>query len=253
MPFHFQRFSIEDDQCAMKVGTDGVLLGAWADVNAVDSILDIGTGSGLIALMLAQRTESNNAQIAAVEICPRAASQARVNISRSPWNDRISVDACSLQWFCEKHQGHRNWEAIVCNPPFFSSDQPSTAPRAIARHQGQLDFATLINSVSRLVAANGSFSIIVPKTSLSPFCELAQASGLVPTRKTTVYPMPGRTAKRILLEFRPVAIANEKAMVTNKIVPAENTLTLESSRHQYSDEFRRIANDFYVRWAEDEE
>ena len=155
--FRFKKFTIEQDRCAMKVGTDGVLLGAWAEIASAERILDIGTGTGLIALMCAQRNEL--AQIHAIEIDSAAAEQAGENILNSQFSERIELQQVALQEF----NPSKEYDAIICNPPFFNSGTNSpVAERNQARHTISLSISDLLLHASRLISESGRLHLILP-------------------------------------------------------------------------------------------
>ena len=194
--FHFQQFSVHQDKCAMKVGSDSVILGAWADITTGKDILDIGTGTGLLALMAAQRNPS--ASITAVEIDPDAACQAKQNVSASPWSGRIEVVQADIRYY---HCGHK-FDAILCNPPYFSKSLRSPkGQRNIARHDETLDFADLSDAAARLLSESGKFFLIVPYDSLSEITGAAAISGLQLQECILVHTRPCKNPKRVLLSF----------------------------------------------------
>lgn len=194
--FKFRQFSIWQDRCPMKVGTDGVLLGAWADVNSRRRILDIGTGTGLIALMAAQRNSS--AVITAVEIDRSSAEQASENVAMSPWHDRISVIHSDILDF----QSDEKFDAILCNPPYFrNSLRCPESGRNNARHCDTLSFDSLLQKASSLLSENGEFSVIIPTDSVSAFTGMAASAGLQIHRTTDVFTRPEAQPKRTLLSF----------------------------------------------------
>ena len=161
--FQFKQFTIRHDRCAMKVGTDGVLLGAWANAKGKQRILDIGTGSGLIALMLAQRTD---AMITGIEIDPASATQAQENAAASPWADRLQIVATDIAGYTS----YQAFDLIVSNPPFFNEMLlPPGAARSQARHTQALTFEALLFHVQRLLSPEGSFCAILPATALTHF------------------------------------------------------------------------------------
>lgn len=191
--FSFKRFTVSHGKCAMKVGTDGVLLGAWA--RGGRRILDVGTGSGLVALMMAQRFE--DAEITAIDIEPGACLQARENMEASPFAGRISVVEASLQSF----QGG-GYDAIVCNPPFYAGTLASkTAARTMARSAETLPFADLFRHAVRLLADGGVLSVVVPAALRSDFDTEAALSGLFPRRVCMVKTVLRKAASRCLLEY----------------------------------------------------
>ena len=231
--FSFKQFTVYHDQCAMKVGIDGVLLGAWATVTQTESILDIGTGTGLIALMLAQRS---SAQIDAIDIDRNAIQQAKENISNSPWSNCINTDKISLQLFAEKTI--KRYDLIVSNPPYFiNSTKTPSKVRTIARHTDTLTHEELIKNASVLLKPTGRICIILPINEGIQCIAFALEIGLYCTKKCTVFPKPNSAAKRLLLEFSIQSSAE-----------IESELTIESNvRHQYSPEFTLLARDFYLK------
>lgn len=228
--FRFKQFTIHQDRCAMKVGTDGVLLGAWAMLEQAERILDIGTGLGLIALMAAQRNPS--AQIDAIEIEPQAYMQAQENVSASPWPGRIRLHRVALQEF----EAPYPFDCIVCNPPFFvNSTKTPDENRTLARHSDTLPHTELAGHAARLLAPGGNFCVILPVNEANEFIRYAQGSQLYPTRVTRILPTPEKTPKRKLIQF------------TKWQKPCnENDLIIELSRHQYSEEYIRLTRSFYL-------
>ncbi len=231
--FNFKQFSVYHDKCAMKVGIDGVLLGVWVEIGAATRILDIGTGTGLIALMLAQRS---NSAIVGIDIDAGAALQARENIEKSPWPDRIEVLQCSLQEFSNSLPG--GFDLIVSNPPYFidSLKAPSES-RTTARHAETLTHSELIDHTSQLLNPDGRISLILPIKEGMQCVEYAEKAGLYCSRLVRVFPKPGKDVKRVLLEFRKIQTELKEA-----------ELTVESDvRHHYSPEFTSLAKDFYLK------
>lgn len=191
--FTFKRFTVNHGKCAMKVGTDGVLLGAWA--RGGRRILDVGTGSGLIALMMAQRF--SEAEVTAIDIEPGACVQARENVEASPFSGRIRVVEMALQSF----QGGV-YDAIVCNPPFYAGTLKSkTAARTMARSAETLPFTDLFRHAARLLADGGVLSVVVPAALRSEFDAEAALAGLFPRRVCMVKTVPRKAVSRCLLEY----------------------------------------------------
>lgn len=216
----------------MKVGTDGVLLGAWANTDNVQRVLDIGTGTGLIAIMLAQRS---TAGIDAIEIEKIAAKQAIENSSNSPWKDRIRVHPISLQEFLIVHKV--KYDLIVSNPPYYTNSYTNPDPeRKIARHNEMLSPDELFSGVSEILSAKGRFAIVYPSDLLSTLNEKALKYNLYMNRITEVFPTPQKPSKRILAEFS----------FQNGIIE-RNKITIEDNgRHKYSKEYIAITKDFYL-------
>lgn len=228
--FRFKQFTICQDRTAMKVGTDGVLLGAWAELRDAQNILDIGTGTGLIALMTAQRCPL--AHIEGVEIDLDAAQQARENVLASPWAGRIEIHHTSITNFTPGHL----FDRIVCNPPFFTnSTKTPDQQRTIARHSDTLPQQLLLESVHRLLQKDGSFSVILPPDESNSFIKLALQFDLHPSHITYVHPTPAKDPKRYLIRF--------------KHAPQFFTcdhLIIEYFRHQYSEEYVCLTKSFYL-------
>ncbi len=200
MSFTFKKFHITDDHTAMKVGTDGVLLGAWAKGGL--KILDIGTGTGLIALMMAQRFPT--AQIDAIEIDKGALEDARFNVSQSPFNNRINIINSPLQDYkpCNETQEEGIYDAIVCNPPYFiNSLKNPLQQRTTARHTDSLSHQELIYHSKRLLKPNGSLSIIIPSNNKDILEAEAIFNGLPILKITNIKTKSSKPAKRCLIEF----------------------------------------------------
>lgn len=222
----------------MKVGTDGVLLGAWADVTGCDRVLDVGTGSGLIALMLAQRTESKSTMIEGVEIDRPASQQAAVNAINSPWADRVGIVNQSFEQFLNSAGGTR-YDLIVCNPPFFDGGtEPTDSRRSTARNSMQLNREVLFDGCRQLLADTGRFAVVLPFEQYEETIELAGQFELHERRVMFVRPMPEQDFKRVLLEF-----SFEKCEVT------VGDFAIETSRHEYTEAFAKLLGDFYLRYA----
>lgn len=231
--FRFKQFTVHHDRCAMKVGTDGVLLGAWADVEGASRILDVGAGSGLIALMLAQRNSA--ARIVGIDVDGAAVEQARENAAASPFARRIDVRCVSLQDFAPTHRGF--FDAVVSNPPFFVRSLPSPEKnRTLARHAQSLAPELLISCAAAVLAPDGVFSFVYPYANLSEIMDLAALYNLFLKRQTTVFPLPEAQPKRVLLEF------------SKKIAPSPvfNELVVEEARHHYSEKFAALVRGFYL-------
>lgn len=216
----------------MKVGTDGVLLGAWTSCDGRSNILDIGTGTGLVALMLAQRSLAN---ITAIEIDEQASLQAAENIAESPWNKRIKVVHESLQEYC--YNSIEKFDLIVCNPPFFKNSLKSASQdRNLARHADQLDFSDLLKYSCSVLQPDGLLCVIVPFERFEELREIAAVAGLYCTKKTIISPCPWKKPHRILAEF------------CMSILDCEtNAFSIElDERHTYSDEYKELTKDFYL-------
>lgn len=233
--FRFKQFEVGDDRCSMKVGTDAVLLGAWAKPGNRTCMLDIGTGSGVIALMLAQHS-SPEAKIDALEILESDVEQAKENVSRSPWPRKISVISGAVQEFDPGKQ----YDLIISNPPYFvNSLRPPAVKRAVARHTGSLSFEDLLSAVARLMLPNGVFLTILPTEEGNRFESLAGTFGLHVSRKLAFYSKAHRPQERWLLEFR-----------TGPVKEVEvSQLILYGQGNEWSAAYRSLTADFYSRPA----
>lgn len=235
MSFQFKQFTVNQDQCAMKIGTDGVLLGAWTPIdNHPQNILDIGTGTGIIALMLAQRSDAQ--QIDAIEIDEDAYEQATENFENAPWNNRLFCFHAGLDELMDEPE--ELYDLIVSNPPFFSETVYSDNPqRDMARFQDALPFEHLLEGVALLLADNGIFAVIVPYKEAPNFIAMASTFDLYPQKITHVKGHANAAFKRSLIAF-----STQKA--ENLI---ENDLIIEISRHQYTPEYIALTRDFYLK------
>ena len=234
-PFQFKEFSVQQDQCAMKIGTDGVLLGAWAPLDHFpNSILDIGTGTGVIALQLAQR--SNSELIDALEIDDKAYEQAMSNFEMSPWGDRLFCYHASFLEFASEIDDE--YDLIVSNPPFYSEDyKTNNTQRDIARFTDALPFDHLLAGTAKLLSKNGKACFIIPHSEEEKFISIASHFELFTNKITRVKGNPTVEIKRSLLEF---------SFKTNPIL-IENELIIETSRHRYTQEYTNLVKDFYLK------
>jgi tRNA1Val (adenine37-N6)-methyltransferase len=240
-PFEFKEFTIHQDRTAMKIGTDGVLLGAWASLaHQPFSILDIGTGTGVIALMLAQR--SNAELIDALEIDEDAYEQAVDNFENSHWGDRLFCYHAAFDEFVEEMQEEgmeeeEKYDLLISNPPFYSADYSSgDAKRDQARFAEALPFEELLEGVSLLLSKRGVFSVIIPYAEEDKFRYLAADYGLFPQRITRVKGTPESELKRSLLEL---------SFLEGK--PEVDELVIETARHQYTPEYIELVKEFYLK------
>ncbi len=232
-PFQFKKFAVAQDKTAMKIGTDGVLLGAWVTIPTTPSqlhCLDIGTGTGLLALMLAQRSE--NTIIDALDIDTAAFCQAKANFKVSDWSNRLNAFNTDLNTFKTK----KKYNLIVCNPPFFQSIKHISTAREQARQAASLPFDVLIMHSKRLLAPLGELAVIIPLESQELFCEIAAKQGLFPYKITRVYGTSTSKAKRVLIQLA----QSNQALITAKLV-------LEIARHQYTAAYKKLVKDFYLK------
>ena len=232
-PFYFKQFTIHQDKCPMKIGTDGVLLGAWADVTEAKLALDIGTGSGVIAIMLAQRAP--HVRVHAVEIDAASFEQAQENMGRSPWSDRLDAHHAAIQDFAR--QAPLQYEHIVSNPPFFSGGTFSqNNSRTNVRHTIKLPHGDLLNAVRTLLSPDGKFSVVLPYIEGLRFQELAQSYHLHCTRMTEVFPRPGKQVERLLMQFE----LEKKPLLQDSLV------IQQEKGSEWTEEYVRLTGGFYL-------
>lgn len=230
-PFRFKQFEISQDKTAMKVGTDGVLLGAWANLYNGNTILDVGTGTGLISLMLAQRFP--NSKIDAIEIDHEAYLQAKSNFENSSFNTQLSIHESSFQ----DYLSNEKYDLIVSNPPFFTvNNLVDFDQRKQARQQETLNFDELINKTSLLLNDNGSACFIIPYDQSDFFIEIAAKNKLKLAKILYVKGNNLSPIKRVLLEFS----FQEKKLL-------EENLIIEEERHQYTNNYIELTRDFYLK------
>lgn len=230
--FVFKQFKILQDKCAMKVGTDAVLLGSWVNTSNAKTILDIGTGTGIIALMLAQKSD---AIIDAIDIDKNAIMQAAENISDCKWKERIQSHHISLQQYST--DCNHKYDLIVSNPPYFvDSSKAFEESRTNARHTDQLPFVDLLNGVLNLLNSEGIFYVILPTKESQVFRDMAEEQELYLTKLTRVITRTDKPEKRLLMQFE----------FTKKTIE-ENFITIEKDeRHSYTDEYKELTKDYYL-------
>jgi tRNA1Val (adenine37-N6)-methyltransferase len=215
----------------MKVGTDGVLLGAWVDVAGKKRILDLGTGSGVIALMLAQRT-ADDVLIDAIDISEKAIRQVRFNFDRSKWKTKMMAHHTSIQNF----KPNDKYDCIVSNPPYFSKSlEPSDPDRKTAKHTVSLSPAELLISTKHLLKESGALNLVLPLVEGEQFIEIAESVGVFCTRKTALRTRPGKVIERLLLEFR----FSKQHLWHSELLMYTEGIT-------YSEEYRSLTGDFYL-------
>ncbi|WP_372762036.1 tRNA1(Val) (adenine(37)-N6)-methyltransferase [Pseudoalteromonas sp.] len=228
--FAFKQFNIAHDQCAMKVSTDGILLGAWANLTNGNNLLDIGTGTGLLALMCKQRRP--DLVVSAVEIDPNAYRQACQNIAASPWPD-IALYQQSIQTFYSTHA----FDLVIANPPYFNhSLKGENAARNAARHTDGLSFAELIEAFKRLSHAKSRLSLILPTTEALLFIEYAEQLGLYLNTHCQVNSTPDKAFSRSLMSFSYIKTAIE-----------QSTLCIRDANNHYSAAYIALCKAFYLK------
>ena len=231
--FSFKQFTIHQDRCAFKVGTDGVLLGAYADVSSAGRILDIGTGSGLIALMLAQRC---GAIITAIEPDYDSFVQASINIEKSNWSSRINAENTSLQDF---FPGAGKFDLVVTNPPFFTDSLKNPDPcKASTRHNYLLSNDDLLKGVQRLLSEDGKFQIILPYPEANVFIAEAQSYGFYCNDILKIKPIPSGEVRRMIMTFTRL-----RQKLTEKFLTIEH-----GKRHEFTEEYVNLTKEFYLKF-----
>lgn len=237
--FTFKQFTIHQDRCAMKVGTDGVLLGAWARVEHCKHILDAGTGTGLVALMAAQRSE---AHIIAIDLDVSAVAQATENASASPWKERIEVVEADMRELSHTQldtleDNLQLFDAILCNPPFFENSlKCPDAARTMARHTDTLTFDELARSAARMLTPEGELSVIIPYDRATDMTVSAACYGLFASRQTIIVPVEGGKPKRILMAFSKQGEPH-----------TPQTLHIRDAQRNYTEEYIELVKDFYLK------
>jgi Predicted O-methyltransferase len=231
--FTFKKFFVAHDRCAMKVGTDGILLGAWAPIARVNRILDIGTGSGLLALMLAQRTDEL-VHIDAVELDESAAEQARANVAESPWPMKIAVHTADIQsWVASVD---RRYDLIVSNPPYYEQGVECATPqREQARYTTTLDHQTLLTCAANAITEEGFFCVVLPENVGQAFTQLALSMGWYLRLRTDIAEYETRLPHRVLLAFSP---QNDECF--------SDRLVIRGPEQQYSEAYTALTRAFYL-------
>lgn len=265
--FQFKQFFVAHDQCAMKVGTDGVLLGAWCPLDFFDNlkdnpinVLDIGTGSGLIALMIAQRLENRHLsyKICGIDIDESATNQAKFNFEESPWRENLQSNHISLQNLSFRQSSF--YDLIISNPPFFvNSLKNPDKSRELARHTDTLSYKDLIEKAAYLLKPQGFLALILPAGSESEILDLANHYGLQLRHITRVFPKPSKPVKRILIAFQKPnepstnesstqndSSTNELSTKEDSSIIKEDSLYIESSVSPRSEQYALLTKDFYL-------
>ena len=233
-PFKFKQFTVQQDRCAMKIGTDSVLLGSWASVDHDPfNILDLGAGTGILSLMLAQRSHAE--QIEAVEIDDDAFEQCSENFEDSSWNDRLFCFHASLLEYVEAVD--ESFDLIICNPPFYSEDyKTQKKARDLARFSDAMPSSHIIYAVSHFLSDTGKFALILPYKTEHDFIEEASIIGLFANRILRVKGHDTSKFKRSLIEFS----YQKTAVDTSELV-------IETGRHQYTEDYIALTKDFYLK------
>lgn len=236
--FKFKKFSIQQDQCAMKIGTDAVLLGAWANIAQASSILDIGTGTGILALMAAQRNQ--NAYIDAIEIDNNAAQQAQGNFKNSPWSDRINCYATSIQQYNVDYP-EKQYDAIISNPPYFELEKNTAInkrSRQLARTTAALSYDQFLDVAQQNMKPQGQLSLILPIQAGQLFIEKALKKNIYLAKKVEVIPREGKSANRLLMQF---TLVSGTTTVQQLVLRKE-----KNTGRNYTEAFKKMHQPFYL-------
>jgi tRNA1Val (adenine37-N6)-methyltransferase len=231
-PFKFKKFIIQHDKCSMKVGTDAVLLGAWVNVDGIKNILEVGAGSGVISLMLAQRTGTDT-KIEAIEIEKGDAQQAKENVERSPWPEKVTTYHQAFQTFTSP----KLYDLIISNPPYFNNSQlPPSDKRSQARHTGSLSYTELISLAIKLLNPLGKLAVVLPFEEGKIFQSLALECNLHPSRQLKFHSREGKPQERWLFEFAfgPTELSTEK-------------LILHAVGEEWTEDYKMLTRDFYLK------
>ena len=232
--FQFKQFRIVQEKSAMKVGTDGVLVGAWADFDGAKTVLDVGAGTGLISLIAAQRS---SAIITGIEIEANAVKEANANVSNSPWNNRVTITNTSFQDFV--NNCNTKFDCVISNPPFFSNGTQSKKPnQSIARHNDLLPIEDLIFGVKKIISENGIFSLILPSEIAQNLIKMCASQQLHLVRWTEVKPKSKKLANRYLMEFS----AKESLMKKDELIIYNDLGT------DYTSEYKNLTREFYLKF-----
>lgn len=233
--FRFKQFSIDQTNAPFKVGTDGILLGAWCNTTEAKNSIDIGTGTGIIAIMLAQRT---NNPVTAVEINETAYKQAVANVDMSPWKENIQLTNKSLQQYCNQFSLEQKFDLIVSNPPYFvNSLKSQDIDKSNARHTDTLSQKDIIIRSKQIITNKGKLCVVLPKDEGTQFIKTAIENGWFLTKLTNVYPNPKKPIKRLLIEL---SLAFKPTIEDSIIIESGN------ARHDYTEEYKALTKEFYI-------
>lgn len=228
--FAFKQFIIGQNHAAMKVSTDGILLGAWAPLNGAGKIIDVGSGTGLLSLMLKQRAPQS--EVHAVELDNDAIFDAKQNIAQSPWPD-IQLHHCAIQ----KFDAQGNFDLMISNPPYFNDSLKAQTPqRSRARHTDSLSFLELLQAFKQLTNPNGHLAIVLPLYESEHICEVASKVGVFVIKRCEVKATPKKAVSRCLLYF---------SKIRGECVSSE--LTIYDQQNHYSDDYVALCREFYLK------
>ena len=232
LPFRFKEFSVAQEKCAMKVNTDGVLLGAWADVDGAETILDIGTGTGVIALMMAQRNTA--AIIDAIDIDADAFAQAGENFLNSTWGERLYAHHTSLQDYFPA----KKYDLIISNPPYFVDDfKTEDHQKNIAKHSLSLSYQELVSGINRLLSDAGSATLVLPVFNLQLFESLASEQKLFVVKLTEVIAVEGKSPYLVLIKL------GRRQMEYSK-----DRIVIQNEEGIFTNEYKELTKEFYLKF-----
>jgi len=228
-PFCFKQFTVKDTNSGMKICSDSVIFGAWINAEGSARILDIGTGTGILSLMLAQKHE---AEITGIEICSSSSTDAKNNFMSSPWSDRLFVLNTSYADYLKQKPGL--YDIIVCNPPWFNAAKPKDSQRQTARHSQNLTTESLLTGLQELLSPNGKFYVIIPFHDREIFCNMALLNKLYLFRETKIITKQGKACKRTMMGFSydPLKLISDNLYMYNE-------------DHSYSRDYINLTADFY--------
>ncbi len=231
-PFHMRHFSLHHHRSTMKVGTDAVILGAWVDLTGLEKILDVGTGCGILAMMLAQRS---NAQIDALDIDLPSVREASENFAASQWRDKMN--AYHADYVSFPNIITHKYDLIVSNPPFFTSVFKTTRPRRnLARHTDTLSFETMVATSAALLTENGCLAVVLPDTEAPRFLDICTLAGLNLKEQLNVVPVEGRLPNRLNMVF---AKQKPKEIISKQF-------TIRYADGNFTEEYKDLLRDFYL-------
>ena len=230
-PFEFKKFKIHQNNAAMKIGTDGILLGAWADLSDKKKGIDIGSGTGIISIMLCQRNEI--LEIDSIEVSEKAVLDAKKNIKNCKWNERINLIHKDLKLFSTENK----YDLIISNPPYFQKSlKPKDLDRLKARHEVSLNYKDVLNFSEKHLLKNGTINLILPIDQKQEVTEYAEKFGLYVSKECIVFPKPNKNPHRLLIELSKIKKTFES-----------QSLTIENDgRHNYTNNYKKLTREFYT-------
>jgi len=230
-PFEFKEFTIHQNNAAMKIGTDGILLGAWADLSDKKKGIDIGSGTGVISIMLCQRNEI--LEIDSIEVSERAVVDAKKNIKNCKWNKRIKLKHEDLKLFSTENK----YDLIISNPPYFKKSlKPKDLDRLKARHEESLNYKDVLNFSEKHLLKNGTINLILPIDQKQEVIEYAEKFGLYVNKECIVFPKPNKNPHRLLIELSK----------TKKTLESQSLIIENDGRHNYTDNYKKLTREFYT-------